>query len=282
MHVLQARGNNQFFNQAGFSLWRVAHHRLLARQVLNREEPYPEQVAWLEKLDINNIPLRISWDVQRMSALAGATKKLINSHTLPEANPAESLNQARHLASDMQDLLTSIQDWTTAITESWKPKLKGPEEIVQWDEPDFSSTIPVPRFKCPRTLSYHDKWLAYMWNFHAASQIVLRESLTEVIELAATLQPEYQDEDQMKRFQFQQQRAIIVLSSIIIRSFPQLLGFMHKEIQGPYSLPQGKMAGRFFALFAMSVVRTARFMPDSHRQTATEVIEWIGSSHGLG
>lgn len=254
----------------------------MARQVLKREEPGPEQIAWLEKLDINNIPLRISSDVQRMSTLAGAAKKLIDDHALSEASQAESLTKARQIASDIQNLLTSVQDWTTAITESWKPTLKGPDEIAQRDEPDFSSTIPIPRFKCPRTLSYHDKWLAYMWNFHAAAQIVLRESLAEVIDHAATLQPGYHDEEEMERFMHQQRRAVVDLSSVIIRSFPQLLGFMHKETQGPYSLPQGKMAGRFFSLFAMCVVREARFVPDVHRQTASEVIEWIGSSHGLG
>ncbi|KAJ9612381.1 hypothetical protein H2200_003978 [Cladophialophora chaetospira] len=282
MHVLHARGENQFFDHTGFSLWRVAHHRLLARQIMKREQPYPEQVAWFSKLDINNTPLRISSDVQRMSSLTGAAKKITSGDSLAETSSAENMEQARQLARAMQDLLESIGDWTTAMTETWKPTLKDPDEIRQWEETDESSFISIPHFKCPRTLSYRNIWLAYMWNFHAASQIVLRESLTEIVDYIATSQPGSYDEDEMQRYELAQQTAVHALSSVIIRTFPQLLGFMHKETREPYPLPKGKMAGRFFSLFAMCVVRTARFTTNEHKQTASEVIEWISSSHGLG
>jgi hypothetical protein len=74
------------------------------------------------------------------------------------------------------------------------------------------------------------------------------------------------------------------LSAAIIRSFPMLLGFTqrHEQTGGPRVLQQGKMAGRLFSLFSMWVVQRAQFTSAQHKQTASEVIAWINSRHGLG
>jgi hypothetical protein len=78
--------------------------------------------------------------------------------------------------------------------------------------------------------------------------------------------------------------SIHMLSTAIIQSFPMLLGFTHKhEHAGVPRFPQqGKMVGRLFALFSMWVVQRAKFTSTEHKQTASEVIAWINSRHGLG
>ncbi|KAK9365301.1 hypothetical protein V1509DRAFT_407381 [Lipomyces kononenkoae] len=277
-HVLRARGDKQFFDRSGFSLWRVAHHRLQARQVMLREGPYPEQIAWMSKLDINFIPLRISVDVQQMNTLAAAAKKLTLGSEVARPISSEKVEQARQLAQAIEDLISSIESWTATITDVWRPKTIDPHYI---SETDVSSKFSIPHFICPRLLSYHDIWLAYMWNFHAASQIVLRESLVDVINYNTSRQMQEPGLEDMERVQ-REQDAVNRLSSILIRSFPQLLGFTHKDTRGPYLPAQGKMAGRYFSLFSMCVVQTARSTPPEHKQSASEVIEWINSTHGLG
>ena len=280
-HVLQARGDDQFFDRSRFSLWRVAHQRLQARQILLREEPYPEQNAWLGKLDISFTPLHISADVQQMNALAAAAKKLTHDSELTNVSLVEKIERAKHLVRAMQDLITSIMSWTAAMTKAWSPEVIDPNNVLPPWEMDVSSMFPIPSFTCPQVLSYHDVWLSYMWNFHAASQIVLRESFVDVINFIAAMQARQPNEEEVDLIQHEQD-AVNGLSATIIRSFPQLLGFIHKDTRAPNSLPQGTMAGRFFSLFSMNVVQRSRFAPPEHKKTAAEVMAWINSTHGLG
>ncbi|KAK9236696.1 hypothetical protein V1525DRAFT_197763 [Lipomyces kononenkoae] len=277
-HILRARGDKQFFDRSGFSLWRAAHHRLQARQVMLREGPYPEQIVWLSKLDINSIPFHISVDVQQMNTFAAAAKNLTLDGEIAGPISSEKVEQARQLAQAIQDLISSIESWTAAVTDVWRPKTIDPPYISDTDD---SSKFSIPHFTCPRVLSYHDIWLAYMWNFHAASQIILRESLVDVINYITSRQMQEPGLEDMERIQGEQD-AVNRLSSILIRSFPQLLGFTHKNTSGPYLPAQGKMAGRYFSLFSMCVVQRARSTPPEHKQSASEVIEWINSTHGLG
>jgi hypothetical protein len=123
-----------------------------------------------------------------------------------------------------------------------------------------------------------------MWNFHHASLIVLRESLVDVIYYAAALQgQEEPDSEDVLIIQNQRVR-VDTLSSSIIQCFPMLLGFTrrHEGPGGPRFLKRGRMAGRFFSLFSLWVVQRAQFTSDQHKKTATEVITWINSRHGLG
>lgn len=259
----------------------MAHTRLQARQILLREDPSAEQSSWLSKLNTEMIPLRMTANVQRMNTLAAAAKKLISDAVLIRMVGMEQVDQARHLMQEIQTLIISLETWTVAITDTTEPKTVEPHPMLSPSEVDDSSNIPIPPFLCPRMLSYGDLWFAYTWNFHSASQIILRESLVDVIGFLAMAQREHPSPEDLERIQIQQ-NSVQKLSSTIIRSFPQLLGYMHRDHQAPYSLPQGKMLGRFFSLFAMHVVENARFTSSEHKQTASEVIEWIHLSHRLG
>lgn len=279
MHVLHARGNDQFYNQSQFSLWRVAHHRLQARQLLLREEPDIEQVIWLNKLNTQIIPLHISVDVQQMNMLAARAKKITVGNQVSLTRLAVKIAQARSLIRSMLDLLQSIQAWTTAVNDIWKPRTIDPRNIAPAGQ-EVVTDLPLPPFHCPGVLDYHDIWLSYMWNFHSAAQMILRESLIEVQHYILALEGREPAADESQII-VEQEEKVHLLSSMIIRSFPQLLGFIHRETRGPNTLPNGMMVGRFFSLFSMAVIKQARLTSAEHKQTALEVMEWVTSSHGL-
>ncbi len=125
---------------------------------------------------------------------------------------------------------------------------------------------------------------AYIWNFYAASQIVLRESLVDMIEYAAVLQERSELGEQGMQIIQKQREWVDVLSGVIIASVPQLLGFTYQDDQGrrPQQAQQGRMAGRLFALFSMWVVQRAKFTSPQHKQTAAEVVSWINSPTRAG
>jgi transposase len=124
---------------------------------------------------------------------------------------------------------------------------------------------------------------AYIWNFYAASQIVLRESLVDVIEYIATIRSEGDPDDDGATIIRKQREWVDVLSAAILKSFPQLLGFAyrHERPGRPRLAQQGRMAGRLFALFSMWVVQRAKYTSAQHKQIASEVISWINSRHEL-
>jgi hypothetical protein len=107
--------------------------------------------------------------------------------------------------------------------------------------------------------------------------------MVNAMNYVATL--EGQDEpDEERKAEIQKQCSWVeVLSAAIIESFPQLLGFTNNQNQtGPLRLPQqGILAGRLFALFSMWVIQRAQFTSVQHKHTASEVVSWINTRHGL-
>lgn len=124
---------------------------------------------------------------------------------------------------------------------------------------------------------------AYIWNFHASSQIVLRESLVETIEHASALQGRDELDENDKSVVQKQREQINNLAATILESFPQLLGFTYKYKQAgqPQISLQGRMVGRLFALFSLWVVQKAKFTSTQQKQTASDVVTWINNRHGL-
>ncbi|KAI1627483.1 hypothetical protein EDD37DRAFT_263033 [Exophiala viscosa] len=276
-HILHARGDAQLFRRSSFSLWLLALHRLVARQILLYEEPDDQQTAWIDKLDLDWVPLRIFSDIYKMNVLSSEANKLRqgeNSRPIPR----ESIEQARQLADSTLLLLRSVETWPMMTIDHWKAETVDPNTI---SETDSLPNLPMPQFTCPRVLSYHDIWSAYMWSFHAASQIILRESLIDTFELIGLSQLEAGDPEDTDQIQHQTE-VIHRLSAVLIRSFPQLLGFVHKDTSEGHFRLQGGTAGRALVLFPMRVLQMSSFSPPEHKQTALAVIEWVNSTYRLG
>src|ERR1700761_1347766 len=79
-HILRARGDGQLFDSSKFALWRLAHHRLQARQILLREQPEPEQIAWMNKLNLDRPDFHICGDILHMNILSAAARRLTQSN----------------------------------------------------------------------------------------------------------------------------------------------------------------------------------------------------------
>lgn len=116
-----------------------------------------------------------------------------------------------------------------------------------------------------------------------ASQIVMRESLIEIIEYISTVNGE-DDSGDIGSLSIQNHREqVVTLASTILKSFPQLLGFTYRHEGAPQTQIslQGRMVGRLFALFSMWVVQRAKSTSEQQKQTASEVVAWINLCHGL-
>jgi hypothetical protein len=163
-HILRTRGDEQLYNSSHFSLWRIANHRLQARQMLLREQPDPEQIAWVSKLNINRPDLHICADVLHMNMFSEAAKRLTQAHEDIATMRTERSEQARHLVHEIRDLISTIESWTSAMTGVWIPKIDDPQNIAQPQDVDEPANLPIPHFPCPQTLSYSDLWLVQIFS----------------------------------------------------------------------------------------------------------------------
>lgn len=113
--------------------------------------------------------------------------------------------------------------------------------------------------------------------------MILRESLVDMISIAGSIQDRANPcLDQAEVLQ-QQREWIERHSASILGSFPMLLGVTtHRSFSEWSQLPQqGRMAGKLFALYSMWAIQKAKYTPIQHKQTASEVIDWINSRHRL-
>ena len=278
---MRVGGDEHLFSRSRFALRCVAHQRLQSRQSLLREEPSPEQLSWVSKLNIDRPDLHISADIMHMNVLSAAAKILTQNIEDSGVESAEEIEKSRQLAHEGQDLVTSMEKWTSELSGVWKPKTINSRSIAQPNEMSCSSSLSIPHFPCPRVLGYQDIWLAYKLNCHYASQIVFRESLVDIIKYRAKLQNLELDLENVERIGAER-HAVDGLSAAIIQSYPSLLGFTHQQSGEPHSPLQGRMAGRLFSIFPMWVIQKAQFTSDQHKGTASEVIGWINFRHGLG
>ncbi|EMC98235.1 hypothetical protein BAUCODRAFT_417190 [Baudoinia panamericana UAMH 10762] len=275
--ILRLRGDGQFFNHDRFAAWRLAYDRLQLRQIIFREGPSAEQITWFGRLNLDAPELRMCADKMRVNILCAEARRLIEGGAEQSGDDGQA-ERAATLVQEMKNLVSSIEAWMPTLTRAMEVQEVTHEQL---SEAEAMSEIaaPLPYTILERgLLFYRDITTAHRVNFFASAQVVLRESLIEVLEYAGNLRSgELQDTD-WERIE-QEGGFIAELSDRIIRSFSQLLGFTRP---GAPSLPKmGIMAGRFFILFSIQAIQRASHAPQAHKEAAVQIAEWIRSTHGL-
>ena len=193
----------------------------------------------------------------------------------------ENLERLIQLMQASQDLIASIEKWTSELADTWSRKATDLDNISRPHKSREYFELSIPIIPRPSILDHHDVWLAYKLNCHSASQIVFRESLVDLIKYRARIQNQELDQDSLN-YNRTQVRAVGTLSTAIIQSYPSFLGFTHKNSEETLSPIQGRMAGRLFSIFPMWVIQRAQYTSDGHKRIASDVTEWINYRHGLG
>lgn len=159
-HILHARGNTQLFSSQSFALWRIAHHRLQAHQILLRKPPDSDQIEWVGKLNKDVPSFHISSDILQMSMLCASARQLSEVAQLQRRGADEIVSEAQRLGRQIKLFLTSLEDWTSKVGEQWRPETVDADRLRQPEDALNSPSVPTPA----RVLKYADAWLAYMWN----------------------------------------------------------------------------------------------------------------------
>lgn len=286
-HILSLRGEEQLHDRARFELWRTAQQRLQAQRITQRDDPAgEEQLGWIAKLNTRLPDVHVCVDVEKTVVLCSAGRGLMEVVIARggDGGRVEALemeNKVRELLQTMKEVVISMEEWASQVGNGWRPKRVG--AVVGGCRKQEDTLVFAPPFAHLPALKYSDPWLAYKWNFHAASQIVLRQSMIEIIDYLATIATTDGKEEEAETYRVERGRlkqASADLATTIMDSCVPLLGFSNEARNGAY--PRGKMVRRFFAVCAMWIVSRARFVEEEQRSTADEVLGWIERVHRLG
>lgn len=274
-YVMAKRGDGIILDRSRFALWRMANCRLQARQIQAGDYPEPAQKELISKLNLDRPDGRIVADITDISSLCADARKLLEDSS---TNTSDHEAEATTLLTRMATLINELDTWTSTMTGIWSPRPVGSTKALKLEEVAYSadSNHPLAYYDCDELLAYPNVWFAYIWNSHAAAQIVLRESLVKIHRrYASSSAPGIEGIAQQQRL------AVPLLAASALKSFPPLVGFTDASGEQFEPVLQGKAAGRFLALFAMDVVAKAELVPSRHRFKARKVIEWIHDNHSL-
>lgn len=140
-YILHARGTKQLFSHQSFALWRIAHHRPQAHQILLRKPPDSNQVEWVNKLNKDIPSFRISSDILQMSLLCASARDLSEVIHDQRNDDAEIVSEALQFVQRIQLFLNSMEDWTSKVGEQWRPETVNPERLQQPKEVLNSSSV---------------------------------------------------------------------------------------------------------------------------------------------
>lgn len=278
-HVLTSRGNEQLYSSHSFALWRIAHHRLQARQMMLRQGPDEMQKLWISKLDTARPDIHISADVLHMNILSAAVRRLIENKDNERLDWRE---QATDLLTSIYDFLRSVEQWTAHLDARWKPIEIDRSALIRPRSVTAEEATTLLPIEGP-IRTFHDKWLAYMWNFHTASQIILRESLIELCQSCRDVASRQSllESDNNAELIATQKNYVRRLSTTIVSILPSLLGFTDSPREEALPPQIGDMAGRYFCFYSMWIVQRAKYTLNEERDLAARVEQWIKRTHGL-
>ncbi|KAI1386066.1 uncharacterized protein F4822DRAFT_304531 [Hypoxylon trugodes] len=272
--ILRLRGFDQIYNPRGWSLFRLAHHRIRREQLAFNMKPLDESVHWISQLNDNTPSVRLEKDALRISQICERGRNL-------------------------QEALTSGTSSTFEVLEMVHELIKLDQEVVSWREkPQWSfKTLRVadlPQFDpsvrpLTDTIQLHpDIWIAYEWNYHRTARMIGHQQLLNCL-IAAVGSP---DSSVLLRESFhllieQFTETIRKLADEVLSTVPQMfgdidhLGRVHDHRTGS---PRCRGIGGYLLLWPIKVIKGVQMRMSTtpeQTQSARVVFERIREYTGM-
>lgn len=252
------RGPQQLYTRRGFSLWRLAHHRLQARQLLTDDRPLEESNVWLGMLDQSRPDVRIAAIVHRIISVTSRAKELA-FEDFPDATELE-----KSLTS-LEILDQECVQWASALDPLWLPTVKrinGTRLEESVTSMTLSENIHV----------YHDMWAARTWNYQRACTIKLHETLVLVKQKMLEVLPDRLGDSPST---FRHYSALESCCMEMLATVPSLLGLIVTGGEVRLDENESKEVGLLFLLLPMWVIQRCEFTKAEHKRAAAEVLSFV-------
>ncbi|KAI0132450.1 hypothetical protein BJ170DRAFT_613966 [Xylariales sp. AK1849] len=275
--ILRLRGSDQVYNPRGWSLFRLAHHRVQKQQLAFDMPTLPESQEWLDQLN-DNVPfVRLEKDAFQIKKTCETAQKLlgiISNQTQPVATIVEIV-QEMMILDEATSGWRQTSDWSFATLQvSAIPLLE-------------SSARPLTE-----TVELHaDVWNAYEWNYHRTARIILRQKLLKCLEAAQESVASDISAAVIIDSMIQQSRGVIhQLADEVLATVPQSfgdidhLGRVHNDLNSP---PKCRAIGGYLLLWPVKIIKAPTSSTTQAQKGKAQVVferirEYTGMKSELG
>ncbi|KAE9363834.1 hypothetical protein N431DRAFT_474834 [Stipitochalara longipes BDJ] len=161
--ILRLRGPDLVHNSRGWSLFRLAHHRIQKQQLSFNMLPVLETTNWLDQLNDHEPYVRLEKNANAISDTCQRARmllSLINAGGLPASTIVDMIKEL-HLLDQSAVSWRQTSEWSFKnLTVSERPDL------------EFAARGITDKIQL-----HADIWMAYEWNYHRAARITFLEQV---------------------------------------------------------------------------------------------------------
>ncbi|KAH8201309.1 hypothetical protein TruAng_004553 [Truncatella angustata] len=269
--ILRLRGSDQVYNPRGWSLFRLAHHRIQKQQLALGMSPMVESNDWLEQLSDDLSYVRIEKDAFKIKQTCVRAQSLLNLMVSQQLAPSQLLSFAR-------DMLVIDED-----AAKWRQSSKWAFKTLR----TIDLTLRNATICYTPTIQLHsDIWNAYEWNYHRTARIIFHQQLLKCLQAAL-------DSDDLE-VTFSSDIWAIIQHSIatvhqladeVLSTVPQAfgdidpLGRERDVAKGP---PKFRAIGSYLLLWPIKIIKAeAAWTTEEQKRNAQTVFERIRDYTGM-
>ncbi|KAI1453382.1 hypothetical protein F4805DRAFT_376604 [Annulohypoxylon moriforme] len=270
--ILRLRGSDQIYSARGWSLFRLAHHRIQKQQLAFNLNPLNDSKSWFDQLDDNVPSVHLEKDAFRISQTCERGRKL--QETLASGNT--SISEVLELVHELVKLDQEVVSWRE--TPEWAFKTLNLSDLPAFD----LSVQPLTS-----TVQLHaDLWMAYEWNYHRTARIIGHQQLLNCLETALKTSDSNNPLKESLCILIEQfTKTIQLLADEVLSTVPQTfgdinsLGLLHDHKTGP---PGCRAIGGYLLLWPIKIIKGAQFATTlEQKQNAQIAFERIREYTGM-
>ncbi|OAA64744.1 Zn(2)-C6 fungal-type DNA-binding domain protein [Niveomyces insectorum RCEF 264] len=272
--ILRLRGPDLVYSARGWSLFRLAHHRLQKQQLAFNMPPLAESTEWLDQLDTDTEPYvrleTITHEINETCKRARSLLELIDGGGLPVSALIGMIQELHALDQTAVNWRHTPHRAFATVAVSERPDLQAAADGI-------TDTIQL----------HPDVWMAYGWNYHRTARILFLQQLLKCAYAALNAS----DLDVPEEVQTLTSTVDACISTVrwladqILATVPQSFGDVdhmgrpHDSTSGP---PRCRGIGGYLLLWPTRVVKgQPNATSQEQKERATRVFERIREYTGM-
>lgn len=270
--MLRLRGSDLCLRPRGWSLFRLANHRIQKQQLAYNMPQIAEKLDWFSQLNDSEPYVRLeksTHDIGETCKRAQALLDLIDLGGLVTSAILDTVKELRALDQEAVTWRQTSQWCFTSFTVSDRPDL-------------LAATMGITD-----TIQLHsDVWMAYEWNYHRTARIIFLQQVFECSE-AAFRMPELEDSGKqvLRNTMSDCASTIQKLADEVFATTPQVFGLINHmgQLQGEDSGPaRCRAVGGYLLLWPVRIIKGERFVTTpAQKERAWRVFEKIRDYTGM-
>ncbi|KAI0379214.1 hypothetical protein F5Y04DRAFT_272079 [Hypomontagnella monticulosa] len=275
--ILRLRGLDQIYDSRGWSLFRLAHHRIQKEKLAYHLKSFDVSEEWLNQLNDEPPFIRLEKSALRISQTCERARNLQEALASGNSSVAEVLAMVHGLSDLDREVL------------SWREKPEWSYKVLNVaDLPDFNHSVrPLTK-----TVQLHpDLWMAYEWNYHRTARMIAYQQLLDcLVVVMPSLDSNDPNKETLRILIEQYTETIRILADEVLSTVPQTLGDIDRLGRlhdHSTEAPRCRGIGGYLLLWPIKVIKGVQVSTTPEQKQSGQVVferirEYTGMKSHLG